>query len=212
MAKSTTTTKAARTTKTTEIVLGQAAQHINKGVNELKVAAETITKLADQIENLTLEISNKENDIADLDIKFNEMNRAKEIELQMNFKSNSEKVVLDYLLANNKVAVTQEYLSQLQQDLDKTKANAESETKKAVAIVTANLTSKYESDIKLLQSENKAIAADNQAKIGTLDEKNKFLEAQVTKLYAQLDAERAASIERAKAGSVGSINVTGGRK
>jgi len=212
MAKSTTTTKAARTTKTTEIVLGQAAQHINKGVNELKVAAETITKLADQIENLTLEISNKENDIADLDIKFNEMNRAKEIELQMNFKSNSEKVVLDYLLANNKVAVTQEYLSQLQQDLDKTKANAESETKKAVAIVTANLTSKYESDIKLLQSENKAIAADNQAKIGTLDEKNKFLEAQVTKLYAQLDAERAASIERAKAGSVGSINVTGGGK
>jgi hypothetical protein len=38
-------------------------------------------------------------------------------------------------------------------------------------------------------------------------EKNKFLEEQVTKLYQQLDAERAAGIERAKAGSIGNITV-----
>lgn len=60
-----------------------------------------------------------------------------------------------------------------------------------------------------LHSENKAVAAENSAKIGTLATQNKFLEEQVTKLYLQLDAERAAGIERAKAGSVGSINVSG---
>ena len=64
----------------------------------------------------------------------------------------------------------------------------------------------------MLHSENKAIAAENASKIGVLAEKNKFLDEQVTKLYAQLDAERNAGIERAKAGSVGSINIGDGTR
>ncbi len=79
--------------------------------------------------------------------------------------------------------------------------------KKEVATVAATLKSQYENEIKLIHSENKAIAAENAAKIGTLATQNEFLQEQVTKLYAQLDAERSAGIERAKAGSVGSINV-----
>ena len=84
--------------------------------------------------------------------------------------------------------------------------------KKEVASIVATLKTQYENEIKLIHSENKAIAAENAAKIGTLATQNKFLEEQVTKLYLQLDAERAAGIERAKAGSVGSINVAPSNK
>lgn len=205
-------TTAKKASQTTEIVLGQAAQQIAKGVSELKSASETIAQLVQQSEDLSLQVANKESQIADLDIQYAERARQKEVELELNFKANSERVVNEFLNANGKTSISKTDLANLQKELESTKANAEAETKKAVAAATATLKTQYESDIKLMQSENKAVAAENASKIGTLTEKNQFLEAQVTKLYQQLDAERAASIERAKAGSVGSINVTGAGK
>lgn len=205
-------TTAKKASQSTEIVLGQAAQQIAKGVSELKSASETIAQLVQASEDLSLQVANKEEAIAALDVQFAEKARQKEVELELNFKANSERVVNEFLTANGKTSITKSDLANLQKELADTKANADAETKKAVAAATATLKAQYESDIKLMQSENKAVAAENASKIGTLTEKNQFLEAQVTKLYQQLDAERAASIERAKAGSVGSINVTGAGK
>lgn len=205
-------TTAKKASQSTEIVLGQAAQQIAKGVSELKSASETIAQLVQASEDLSLQVANKEAQIAELDVQYGEKARQKEVELELNFKANSERVVNEFLTANGKTSITKTDLANLQKELETTKANAEAETKKAVAAATATLKAQYESDIKLMQSENKAVAAENASKIGTLTEKNQFLEAQVTKLYQQLYAERAASIERAKAGSVGSINVTGAGK
>ena len=205
-------TTAKKASQSTEIVLGQAAQQIAKGVSELKSASETIAQLVQASEDLSLQVANKEAQIAELDVQYGEKARQKEVELELNFKANSERVVNEFLTANGKTSITKSDLANLQKELADTKANADAETKKAVAAATATLKAQYESDIKLMQSENKAVAAENASKIGTLTEKNQFLEAQVTKLYQQLDAERAASIERAKAGSVGSINVTGAGK
>lgn len=205
-------TTARKASQTTEIVLGQAAQQIAKGVSELKSASETIAQLVQQSEDLSLQVANKEAQIAELDVQYAEKARQKEVELELSFKANSERVVNEFLNANGKTSISKTDLANLQKELESTKANADAETKKAVAAATATLKAQYESDIKLMQSENKAVAAENASKIGTLTEKNQFLEAQVTKLYQQLDAERAASIERAKAGSVGSINVTGAGK
>ena len=205
-------TTAKKASQSTEIVLGQAAQQIAKGVSELKSASETIAQLVQASEDLSLQVANKEAQIAELDVQYGEKARQKEVELELNFKANSERVVNEFLTANGKTSITKSDLANLQKELADTKANADAETKKAVAAATATLKSQYESEIKLMQSENKAVAAENASKIGTLTEKNQFLEAQVTKLYQQLDAERAASIERAKAGSVGSINVTGAGK
>ena len=200
-------TTAKKASQSTEIVLGQAAQQIAKGVSELKSASETIAQLVQASEDLSLQVANKEAQIAELDVQYGEKARQKEVELELNFKANSERVVNEFLTANGKTSITKTDLANLQKELETTKANAEAETKKAVAAATATLKAQYESDIKLMQSENKAVAAENASKIGTLAEKNKFLEEQVTKLYTQLDAERAAGIERAKASAVGQITV-----
>ncbi len=204
MAKATPTKKSSATT---ELVLGQAAQQINKAVAELASATSTLNELTKTSEDLTLQVANKEEQIASLDIQYAEKARQAEVDLELTMKSNVEKVVTTYLNENGKVAVTKTEWNGLTKELTDTKANAEAETKKQVAIVSSTLKSQYENDIRFLQSENKAVAAENASKIGTLGEKNKFLEDQVTKLYGQLDAERSASIERAKAGSIGSINV-----
>jgi len=200
----------AKTTKksvTTEIVLGQAAQQISKAVSELTSATETIKELTSKSDDLSLQVANKEEQIASLEVEYKEKERQLDVQLDLNFKSNSDRVVTEFLNSNGKVAISKTDLANLQKELADTKANAEAETKKAVAQVASSLKSQYENDIRFLQSENKATAAENASKIATLADKNAFLEAQTTKLFLQLEAERAAGVERAKAGSIGQITV-----
>lgn len=196
-----------KTNVTTELVLGQAAQNITKAIAELKLATDNVSKLSDLGEELTLLVSNKEEAIEALDVAFAEKERKLTVELDLSFKANTDNVVTQYLKATGKVAVSESELQDLQDELNAVKSGAEAVTKSQVAQVASTLKAQYENDIRFLHSENKAVAAENASKIGVLVDKNKFLEDQVTKLYLQLDAERSAGIERAKAGSVGSINV-----
>lgn len=192
---------------TTEIVLGQAAQNITKAVHELKAATEAVGKLSTLGEELTLLVANKEEAIAALDVQYAEKARQADVDLELSMKANTERVVTSYLTETGKIAIAKSEYTALQKELTDTKAGADAETKKQVAQVSHTLKSQYENDIRFIHSENKALAADHASKIGVLAEKNKFLEEQVSKLFTQLDAERAAGTERAKAGSVGSINV-----
>ena len=92
-------------------------------------------------------------------------------------------------------------------ELELVKNNAETETKKQVAAATTALKNQYENDIKLLHSENKAVAAENASKNKFLDSQVTTLQEQVNTLYGQLNSERNAGIERAKASSIGNLNV-----
>lgn len=202
--KSTSTRKASANT---EVVLGQAAAQIAKAVNELKAATATVSTLSDQSEQLTMLVANKEEAISALEIEYAEKRRQADVELDLSFRANQEKVVNQWLTSNGYTSIATSELTSLRSDLDTARTNTEATVKKEIASVVSTLKTQYDNEIKLIHSENKAIAAENAAKIGTLATQNKFLEEQVTKLYLQLDAERAAGIERAKAGSVGSINV-----
>ncbi len=196
-----------KTSVSTELVFGQAAQQINKAVTELGNATSTITQLVSQGEELTLQISNKEAQIADLEVQYAEKSRQAEVDFNLNIKTNQEKVVNEILRSNDMEAIKSSELKALRQELETIKASADVTIKKQVADATNAIRSQFENDLRFIQSENKAVAAENASKIGTLTEKNKFLEDQVTKLYNQLDAERAAGIERAKASAVGQITV-----
>jgi len=201
------TTQTKKGTLTTETVLGTAAQQMTKAASEINSAISSLNELTSKAEELTLLVANKESQISELDVQYGEKARQAEVSFEINMKENAEKVINNFLATNGKVSISTDELNSLKKELADTKANTESETKKQVAQVANSLKSQYENDIRFLQSENKAVAAENASKIGVLAEKNKFLEEQVTKLYQQLDAERSASIERAKAGAVGQINV-----
>lgn len=205
-------TPARKASANTEVVLGQAAAQIAKAVNELKAATATVSTLSDQSEQLTMLVANKEEAISALEVEYAEKRRQADVELDLSFRANQERVVTQWLTSNGYTSIATSELTTLRSDLDTARTNTEATVKKEVASIVATLKTQYENEIKLIHSENKAIAAENAAKIGTLATQNKFLEEQVTKLYLQLDAERAAGIERAKAGSVGSINVTPSNK
>ena len=191
----------------TEQILGQAAQQITKAVAELNSATATISKLEEKSGELTLLVANKEDAIKALVVEYTERERQLKVDLELSFKANTEKVVTDHLSANGKVAIASSELKELRTELDAAKSGAEALVKKEVAIVASTLKSSHENEIKLIQSENKAVSAENSAKLGSLTTQNEFLEGQVSKLYGQLDAERIAGTERAKAGSIGNITV-----
>lgn len=205
-------TPARKASANTEVVLGQAAAQIAKAVNELKAATATVSTLSDQSEQLTMLVANKEEAISALEVEYTEKRRQADVELDLSFRANQERVVNQWLTSNGYTSIATSELTTLRSDLDTARTNTEATVKKEVASVVSTLKTQYDNEIKLIHAENKAIAAENAAKIGTLATQNKFLEEQVTKLYLQLDAERAAGIERAKAGSVGSINVTPSNK
>lgn len=196
-----------KTSASTEIIFGQGAQQINKAVAELSNATQTITKLVSQVEDLSLQISNKEAQIAELGVQYGEKARQAEVEFTLNIKANQDKVVNEVLTSNGMESINSNELKALRQELATTKAGVNAEIEKQVGVITTSLKTTFENDLRFIQSENKAVAAENASKIGVLAEKNKFLEEQVVKLYQQLDAERAASIERAKASSIGNITV-----
>jgi predicted RNase H-like nuclease (RuvC/YqgF family) len=193
--------------KTTEMVLGQAAQQITKAVAELNSAVNTVNQLKSEAEELTLLVANKEEEIASLETTYAEKSRQSAVDFELNMKANAEKVVTEVLRASGKEAISSTELKALRQELESVKANADANTKSQVAEVAASLKAQFENDLRFMQSENKAVAAENASRIGVLNEKNSFLESQVAKLYEQLNAERSASIERAKAGAIGNINV-----
>jgi len=208
--KSTTPTKKA--SASTEIILGQAAQQMIKATAEMNSAASTLGKLSATADELTLLVANKEDQIVALETEYSEKARQAKVDLEVSMKSNTESVVNDYLSSVGKVSISKSDLTSLTKELADTKASAADETKKQVAIVSSTLSTQYANDKRFAESENKAVIAENASKIGVLQEKNKFLEDQTTKLFLQLEAERAAGVERAKAGSVGNINVTSDRK
>lgn len=207
---------AARTAKktnvATETVIGSAAVSLTKAVGEINAAVGAVKGLEERSEELSLQVANKTVQIEELDAQYTEKLRQKDVEFGLQFKENSAKVVGEFLSSNGDVAIAKTELNALRKDLEDTKANSTKEAEKAVAIVANKLKSEHESAIKLLESEHKGANIENTSKISSLETQNKFLESQLAKLYEQLDNERQASIERAKAGSIGAINVSGAGK
>lgn len=199
---------AKKATANTEIVLGAAAQQITKAVNELNNACKTISQLTTQSEELTLLVANKEEAITNLETQFSEKERQLKVDLDLSFKSNTERVVTNYLNSVGQTAISTSELNALRTELETVMASTEETVRTEVASAVSRIKTQYEAEIKLLHSDNKAVAAENSAKIGTLTSQNTFLQEQVDKLYEQLNAERQAGIQRAQSSSVGTINLS----
>lgn len=212
MAVTAKTTATKKTNTTTEVIVGQSAQHLTKAVAELNQAVSLVGGLESKSAELSLQVANKTAEIEGLDAEYTEKLRQKDVEFGLQFKENSTKVVTEFLSANGDVAISRHDLAALKNELETVKSNSQKEADKAVAIVSSKLKSEHESAMKLAEAEHKSSSIESNSKNSSLAEKNTFLEAQVAKLYEQLDSERNASIERAKAGAVGAINVNGAGK
>jgi uncharacterized coiled-coil protein SlyX len=198
-----------KTSVTSEIVLGQATGNFKKSITELLSVVESIKGLETKVEDLTLQIANKEQTIQELDVKIAEQEIASKLDLDLRMKQNAEAVVLEYLRNSGKAAITNQELSALKTEVETLKKEMSTTIAKEVAIATNSLKSTYESEKKLLIAEHRASEAQNTAQISSLEEKVEFLQEQANMWKEQLVSERQASVDRAKASQINSINVSG---
>ena len=199
--------KSTRGNATTEVVLGQSAQHLTKAVAEILSAVGKVEELKTLGEELTLLVSNKEDAIKDLDVEFAEKERKLKVDLDLSFKANTDRVVTEYLRSIDKEAISSKELAGLKDTLAKTIAGTEAQIVKEVKAFQETSKLKFDNDTALLQAEHKVINAENKAKISSLETIVKALEAQITDYKEQLNAERVAGTARAQAGSIGTINL-----
>ena len=208
-----------KTSTTAELVVGAAAQNIVKAIAELKSAADGVSKLAETSEALTLQLANKEAEIANLviakddtikalDVTYAEKERQLKVDLELSFKSNTKSVVDNYLASVRETSISTAELKTLRDSLAEATASSDKAISTAVATAVNAVKAQYESELKLIHAENKAVTASITAKLASLESENTSLSTQNDKLYNQIDLERAAGIERAKASSPQPITVS----
>lgn len=192
---------------TTEVVIGQAAVSLAKGLAELKSAVSTLETLQSKSDELQLQIVAKEEKVKELEVDYAEKQRAHQVKFDLNVRENSLKVIKEVLTEHQLVSVPEQELNDLRKGLETCQLEQDKRVKAEVAAAAGAISSNYEQKVKLLEAEYKAKEAGNLAKIENLTSQVTSLQHSVEEWKRQLDEERKASVERSKAGSIGTINL-----
>lgn len=190
-----------------EVVMGQASANLKKGLTELKAVAEKLETLQNTSDDLQLTIAEKEGKIEELNVQFAEKQRAHEVELGLKVRESIQKVTDSFLDSHQLVAVPKQELDSLKSANLEWELKFDERVKQEVAKASGGIASNFTQKEKLLEADYRAKEAQNLASIKTLEAQVVTLTTQNKQWEAQLNAERQASVERARHGAVGSINV-----
>lgn len=193
--------------KTTEIVIGAGAAKLESAIKTLLQVAPEIEKLSKITQEGTLEVVNLEDKIGGLKQDLTNKTAQNKIELQQAYDADQALFAEKYLQANNLTAIKGEELSELQDKLMDATDNLETNVAKAVNGATSAMKKEHENAVAIAKLEFEKKEAENNANLKQMGEQVKFLTEQVGYWKKALEDERTASVERAKAASIGTLNV-----
>lgn len=196
-----------KSTPVTESVTGAAAASIKDSVSKLTIGLEEVKKLPELLDNLGLQIAAKEDKLKELDVTFAEKQRQHSVEFGLKVKEDSGKVVAEILASQHLVAMPKAELDGLHTKLKTLETDFDKEVNLKINAATGAMSREFKHKEELLLSQQRTEQAENLGKIASLGSKVEVLTEQLTIAQNQLTAERAAGVERAKAGSIGNINI-----
>jgi len=182
-------------TRTTEIIIGQSATNLQRGLESLRKLSSDLEEFDTHIEQKTLKVADLEDRIEKLTSEFNEKRRSSEVTFQNDMKQFEMQTVSQVLEIQNKVAISnEEYQSYktLQVDFDK-KVN------EAVNSRVGVLSAQHTNQLELLKANNERDNAQKDAQLTVLKDKIDMLQRQISSYENMIDENRKAETERAKA-------------
>jgi hypothetical protein len=204
---STAKTSPAKKSASSEAVIGNAAVLLSRSLTAVKEATANLEKLAETAEEKQYKIAELESKIDSLNVDFAEKERAGKIKLDLDLKAYQLEGAKNVAASNGMSLVkTSEYDATLR-DFAKLKADFSKNVSDAVLAETSKISVDYANKKTVADAEHRATNAALTADLTSAKAQVEFYKNQVEALYKQLDAERSAGIERAKASSVGSITV-----
>lgn len=193
----------------TEAIIGQSVIALAKVSKDLKDAVSVVDTLATNAENLSAQIAEKEAQIVELNVTFAEKKRQAQITLDLDIQADANSKVLEVLGRQNKIAVPKDEYAELVEENSSLKDSVATESNKAAAIAKATAEKEGKIQLETQKLQFDAQKAQMVAELSQKDNQIGFLKEQIEFLKDSIDAERVASVDRAKASSVGSINITG---
>lgn len=181
-----------------------ASVELMKVVEQAKFAVTQSTEL-EQV------ILQRQEELAALDTQFDERERQLQADLGLRMKERESAAVLDILNGQGKIAVSREDYATLTNNLTTLKANFDQQLATQVAEVKKDATAGTNAAIRMSQLENEKTNAEQKANLGSAQIQIKQLEATIANYVKQLDNERSARIEEAKARGTPMVNVTSGK-
>lgn len=201
--------KSPRGSAQTELVIGRAANKLKVSIDSFKTAVAEINTLAEKADELQSLVAKREEQIAELDTIYAEKKRAAEIKFELDIKAAKVAVLETFMENEGLIAVPKRELSEKSKRLAQLESDFVKEVNAKVAEQKSIIVSQKESEKQLLEAAHATAEATTRAELNQKNNQIDFLTAQVTMWKDALDAERNAGIERAKASSVGSINISG---
>lgn len=184
-----------------------ATRKLASTVNEIQVVVNNLNNLSATSEDLSDAIASKEERIKSLDGEYAEKRRSHNVEFELKVKEDGLKVAENILASQSLVAVPKHELEGLRKDFTDLQTGFDDKVKAEVGKATGIVKSHFESTQKLLEAQFQTKEAENIASIKSLNVQVIDLKNQVEMWKAQLNDERKASVDRAKAGQIGTLNV-----
>ena len=215
MSDATTKTKTAPARKgntQTEMIIGSAVKDLQKVIDSANASVEKVAKLAEEAEKQQSIIAQREDQIKELDVKFAETKRQKEVQMELDLQQNERKAVDSILDKQGLVAVSRSEYEKFNAGIAAAKTEAEADAKKEIAIATNSMKKQHENELALAKADFETKQATANAKLENANSQIEFLNSQVKMWKDALDAERNASVERAKASAIGTVSINGASK
>jgi len=195
--------------KTTEIVIGAAYLKLQAASKSLQEGVKQSEELVKIVEENTLKVTNLEDKIGALTTEYEEKRKKITFDLDLDYRSDKEKFVRNYVTENSLVLVKKEEYEDLNKKISDLSQGSQKAVNEALSSQKSQLEKDHKAEISILNSSFSAKEAENKATIESL--KNQLAAAlqSVEDWKKALDQERLAGIERAKASSIGTLNVGG---
>lgn len=199
-----------------------AIQEANKLANQntvkLAKATEEITKVIDSLktttilhEDLTYKIETQERALADLETRYQEAARAKQVAMDLDFREREANKVAEVLKTHGKVAVVGTEYQTMLTDYQNLKTEFARKLEEEAAKIRQSEAAKTGAAIKQAQLELQVKEANNNATITALTDKAALLATQVEDYKRQVADERQARISEAQARGTPMVTVNSGK-
>jgi alpha-glucosidase (family GH31 glycosyl hydrolase) len=191
----------------TEAIIGKAAHKLATAHTSLTEALKQASTLQQLVDDATIAVTHKELELAEIEVKLNNAKAQADVELDLYKKTKAQDFVNEFLEKEGMQSVDKVKYAKLYNDYNSLQAEFENKLAAEVGKTKGILTSQFTSDVKLKEAEFNTKEATNKATIESLTNQLSAARNDAARWQQQLEAERTAQTERAKASAVGAVNI-----
>ena len=179
---------------------------VDRSTKALNTAADAVVKAAQDLQNITVastqltqDIEFKQSELDSLEEQLVIKQREQAAELRLRVKENADAVLAELLKERGLITTTTKDVKDVEAQLAKALAENTAEIEAAIAHTTAEVTSVFKAQLLQKDSDHKVEIASLKANATAAQERITFLTAELAQARAQVEADRTARVEIAKA-------------